>query len=109
MTGEQFVCEPLTPAPGSFDRTGMARGEPGLPARFTWRDKEHVVEDVLEVWKTSTAERGGGEVYLRRHWWKLCTHRGQTMTIYCDRQKKGRNNKSRWWVYTIENDAQRTS
>ena len=34
-----FISEPLTPD-ASFDPLAMARGEPGLPAKFRWRDHE---------------------------------------------------------------------
>jgi hypothetical protein len=102
MPGVQFISEPLEPEAGSFDARGMARGEPGLPRQFCWRGERYEVADVLEVWKTSTPESSGGEVYVRRHWWKLRTDQGLVLTIYCDRQKKSRNAKARWWVYTVE-------
>jgi hypothetical protein len=68
---EQLVSEPITPARGSFDAAAMARGEPGLPARFTWRGRVFVVLDLLETWKTSTPGQGCGELYLRRHWFRV--------------------------------------
>jgi hypothetical protein len=104
-TRDQFICEPLTPVRGSFDTAGMARGEPGLPLRFTWRGREHAVVNVLKVWKTSSREKGGTEIYLRRHWWTLTTDTGLTLTLYCDRQAKVRRRpKARWWVYTVAAD-----
>ncbi len=100
---EQFISEPLQPSPGSFDASAMARGEPGLPRQFTWRDKPHQVDVVLQTWVTSTPECGGGELYLRRHWWKLRTMQGLNMTIYCQRQARSRASaKRRWFVYSIE-------
>ena len=103
MTGadEQFVSEPIEPEPGSFDRGGMARGEPGLPARFAWRGRTYTVAEVLEVWITSGKEPGGDEMYLRRHWWQVRTAEGPVMKLYCERQKKRRDTKRRWFVYSV--------
>jgi len=97
---EVFVSEPMTPEAGSFDASGIARGEPGLAARFTWRGKRHAVVEVLSVWKTSSPEGGSGEVYLRRHWWAVRTDRGLVLKVYCERQSKS-GRKRRWHVYTM--------
>ena len=51
METERFISEPIQPVEGTFDPTGMTRGEPGLPRRFTWRDDEYAVTEVLEAWK----------------------------------------------------------
>ena len=102
MNAEQFVSEPIEPRRGSFDAAGMARGEPGLPRRFTWRQTEYEVDELLEAWTTSSPEGGHGEMYLRRHWFKLRTTDGTTMTIYCERQPKpGQSARRRWWVYSV--------
>ncbi|MEZ6192163.1 MAG: DUF6504 family protein [Phycisphaerales bacterium] len=53
---EQFISEPITPVPGTFDPQAIAMGEPGLPARFVWRGEEYRVDEVLTVWKTSGPE-----------------------------------------------------
>ena len=99
---EQFVSDPLIPAPGSFDASAMARGEPGLPAQFTWRGQMYQVDEVLEQWTSSTPEGGSGELYLRRHWWQLRTSSGHVMKIYCQRQAKNKTDrKQRWFVYTV--------
>jgi len=92
-----FIGEPLTPLRGSFDPAGMARGEPGLPQRFTWRRQQHAVTAVLETWTTS-GHSPCGETYLRRHWYKLTTDTHLTLTIYCDRQPRSAH---RWHVYTL--------
>lgn len=97
---EQFVSEPITPVPGTFDSRTMGQGEPGLPQRFTWRDDEYVVNEVLAVWKTSCPDKTG-EVYLRRHWWELRTVCGHIMKIYFERQKNRKNAKARWFLYTL--------
>ncbi len=99
----EFICEPMTPMPGTANSRDMARGLPGLPARFTWRDEVHEVLEVLAAWKQSGRERGGTEIYLRRHWSQIRTASGMVLTLYCDRQAKNRNSpKRRWWVYTLD-------
>ncbi len=98
---EQFISEPITPAEGTFDSQAIARGEPGLPTKFTWRGNEYLIEEVLEVWKTSTPESAGGELYLRRHWWEVRTHTGHIMKLYFERQKNRKNAKDRWFIYTL--------
>jgi len=102
MSIGDFICEPLEPIPGTGDAGLMSRGEPGLPRRFVWRDREHTVRHVLRMWKSSGRERGGVEIYLRRHWYLIVTDTGLKMTIYCDRQTRDRKRpKARWWVYTV--------
>ncbi len=101
---EQFICEKLTPVAGTANAAAMAAGAPGLPGRFTWRDRQYTVRGVLKTWKTSGACRNGSsEKYLRRHWYKIVTDPQAVMTLYCDRQAKDRKHpKARWWVYTVE-------
>ncbi|MFG0252633.1 MAG: DUF6504 family protein [Phycisphaerales bacterium JB038] len=98
---EQLVSEAMKPVPGTLDPSGMARGEPGLPRRFVWRDEEHEVAEVLETWKTSGLD--AGELYLRRHWYKVRTQAGRILKIYCQRTGASPTaRKSRWWVYSVE-------
>ena len=100
---EEFVSEAIVPVEGTFDATGMTRGEPGLPSRFVWREQEYAVADVLEVWKeTGPCKSGGGEQYLRKHWFRIRTGEGLEMTIYFERQARTkRQGKQRWWLYTV--------
>lgn len=100
---EEFVSEEMTPVVGTADAGAMARGEPGLPGRFTWRDTQYSLVGVMETWKTSSpCSHGGGEVYLRRHWYRILTDPPAIMTVYCQRQAKNpRRPKARWWIYTI--------
>lgn len=101
--GEEFISEPIMPVAGTFEPAAMARGEPGLPGRFIWRDKEYAVVDVLEVWKESgPCKSGGPEKYLRKHWFRIVTDNGMIMTIYFERQPRAKSqNKTRWWLYTV--------
>jgi hypothetical protein len=99
---EEFVSEPIVPVAGTFDATGMTRGEPGLPSRFVWREREYTTADVLEAWKeTGPCRSGGPEQYLRKHWFKIRTDDGLEMTIYFERQARSKSqSKKRWWLYT---------
>ena len=101
--GDEFVSEEIRPIGGAGDAGGMVRGEPGLPGRFVWRDKEYVVEEVLKQWKESGRCKGGSsEMYLRKHWFKIRCVGGLEMTIYFERQARSkRENKKRWWLYTV--------
>ena len=101
---EKFVSESIEPVAGTFDTAGMARGEPGLPTRFTWRDKEFEVAEVLEKWQElGPCKSGSSEMYLRKHWFKVRCTEGSEMTIYFERQSRLKpRNKSRWWLYTIK-------
>ena len=100
---EEFISEPIEPVAGTFDTAAMTRGEPGLPGRFKWRDREYTVADVLEAWKeTGPCRSGGPEMYLRKHWYKIMTEDGSEMTVYFERQPRSkRRNKVRWWLYTV--------
>jgi hypothetical protein len=100
----RFVSEPMTPVAGTSDPAAMARGEPGLPQRFSWRGREYRVVEVVRTWKTTgPCVSGADEQYVRRHWYAIRTEPPMTMTVYCDRQPKDRKRpKARWWVYTVE-------
>ena len=104
MKTEQFVSEPIKPLQGTFDPAGMTRGEPGLPHRFLWRDKEYTVADVLEAWKEDgPCKSGSSEMYLRKHWFRVATEQGTDMTLYFQRQPRSkRQSKARWWLYTVK-------
>jgi len=103
MKAEQFVSEPIQPVQGTFDPVGMTRGEPGLPRRFAWRDKEYTVAEVLEVWKEDgPCKSGSAEMYLRKHWFRVATEEGPEMTLYFERQPRSKGQgKTRWWLYTV--------
>ena len=102
MNHKEFVSEPITPAGGSFDTAAMAAGEPGLPARFRWRETEYEVARVLDTWKTTgDCHHGSGEQYVRRHWYRVEATDGTLMEIYFDRQPRSGRSKARWWLATI--------
>ncbi|MCX7017230.1 MAG: DUF6504 family protein [Candidatus Sumerlaeota bacterium] len=99
----RFVSEPIRPVPGTMDTAGMARGEPSLPERFVWREKEYRVAEILETWKdTGPCTHGSGERYVRRHWFRIRTTCGVEMKLYYERQPKPmRLQKARWWLFAL--------
>jgi hypothetical protein len=103
-----FISESITPAGGTFDSVAMARGEPGLPAAFNWRGRSYRVVAQVSRWKDTSAEggRAGGEVYLRRHYFKLHMDSGQVWTVYFVRQTpKSGPPANRWFLYLIDHPA----
>lgn len=100
---EEFVSEAMVPEPATGDVVAMSHGEPGLPARFTWRGTRYRTAGVLRKWKTSgPCRHGSGERYLRRHWYEILTEPPVLMTVYCERQARdARRAKARWWIYTV--------
>ena len=79
----------------------MVRGEPGLPARFIWRKREYIVDEVLEKWKeTGPCRSGGNEQYVRKHWFRIRTTGGVEMKIYFERQPRAKV-KVRWWLFSV--------
>lgn len=101
--GEQLISEPITPAAGTMDVSAMTRGEPGLPRKFTWRDKECEVAEVLERWKdTGPCWSGSGERYVRKHWFRVRTTDGLVMKLYFERQARSKAlRKKRWWLHSV--------
>jgi hypothetical protein len=102
---EEFISESIEPVAGTSRTAAMSRGEPGRPGRFIWRGKEYTVAEVLQSWKQSgPCKSGSGEMYLRKHWFKIKTANGLQMTIYFERQPRSKQqSKRRWWLYTISN------
>ncbi len=99
---DTFISEPIEPEPGSF-AAPTAAGEPMLPTRFTWRGERYEIADVLAKWKESGKERGGSEIYLRKHWYHIRTTDGQSMKIYFERQARSKGAaRKRWWLYTVD-------
>ena len=101
----ELISEPITPHPGTSDTLRMGRGEPGLPSGFTWRGTSLDVVQELEAWKESSPEgaRTGGQLYLRRHCFRLRMSDDTIWTVYCTRQTpRSGDPKKRWFLYTIE-------
>ena len=101
----ELISELITPHPGTFDTARMARGEPGLPGGFDWRGSSVDIVELLGVWKESSREgsRAGGDLYLRRHYYRLRMSDERVWTVYFVRQTpKSGNPKKRWFLYTVE-------
>ncbi len=103
-TMEHFISEPITPDTAQFDTPAMARGEPGLPVGFNWRGKNYLIVRKLDQWKHSAPEggRAGGELYLRRHYYKLRMSDDSVWTVYFIRQApRSGSSRQRWFLYMI--------
>lgn len=100
---DQFVSEAITPEAGTF-ALPAAVGEPALPRWFKWRGNSYEVRAVLRAWKEHDPDRthGGGELYLRKHWFEVRVDDESVMKIYFQRQPmSGRAAKARWWLYSV--------
>ena len=103
-----FISEPIVPLDASFDTSGMARGEPGLPQKFRWRKKEYAVAEVLEQGKShGDCRHGSGERYVRRHSYRIRTTDGTVMNLYFQRSAdRGKlSPKTRWRIQSVESCA----
>ncbi len=101
----EFVSDPITPHPRRFDTAAMGRGEPGLPEGFTWHGVTYRVTERLDAWKHSQREGGGaqGELYLRRHYYRLRMSDGSIWTVYFTRRPASTGPVgARWFLYTID-------
>jgi len=106
----ELVSEPVEPMAGTFDTTRMGRGEPGLPRVFRWRGTESTVVEELETWKESSREGGSGELYLRRHCFRLRMSDGSVWVVYFTRQTpESGNPRTRWFLYTVDDDDRRST
>jgi hypothetical protein len=102
MIQEQFVGEPIEPVASTFDSARMARGEPGLPREFTWRELTIRVVEVRRSWNESgPCRHGSGEQYVRKHWYEVLTESDGVMLIYFQRTMKKSRNSARWWLFSI--------
>jgi len=104
---KSFVSEPIVPLEASFDTSGMARGEPGLPHKFRWRGKEFEVAEVLAQGRDhGDCRNGSGERYVRRHVYRVLTDDGSILRVYFQRSVgRGAMGKTRWWLHSIESCA----
>jgi hypothetical protein len=102
---ETFIGEGITPADVSFSASTMATGKPGLPRKFSWKDKSFSVLEVLEEWKESgDCRHGSGERYVRKHWFRVKTSEGHEMKIYFERQGRS-SGGARWRLYSIRSSG----
>jgi phosphoribosylglycinamide formyltransferase-1 len=99
----QLVSEQLKPLLGEVDAGRIVVGAPLLPTGFAWRCVEYPVAEVLEEWKeTGPCTHGSGEMYVRKHWFRIRTTGGDEMKIYFERKaRSAREAKKRWWLYTF--------
>ncbi len=85
----------------------MSSGEPGVPLAFSWRSREYRVVRVVDSWKSlRDCRHGSGEKYIDKHFFKVDTENGETMTLY--RARSG-SKADQWILYTIESAASRTA
>jgi hypothetical protein len=99
-----LISELLKPDRSSFDAAAMARGIPGLPTGFTWRERHYAIAELLESWKQSEpCDHHSGERYYRKHFYRFRVDTGEVWTVYALRHvKRGENPRNRWWLYTVE-------
>ena len=96
---QAFVSEKISPVPGSADLSALARGEPGVPTAFVWRDQRYDVARTIEKRKDMGQDRG--DTYVRRHYYDIETTDALRMTIYFDRNPTDRRKRRQWWLYTF--------
>ncbi len=102
---KRMVSEPILPEAESFDASAMVAGTPGLPGAFVWRGVKHRVVACETVWKSLRPEVGGGELYLRRHYYALRMDDSARWVVYCLRQPSSTaGGRHRWFLYTIEEE-----
>lgn len=100
-----FISEPITPAGPIVEADAMARGEPGLPAAFVWNDRRMGVVRCLARWKQTGHEVGNvrGQIYLRRHYFKLLMDDATLWTVYFVRQTpRSGSPRRRWFLFAVE-------
>jgi len=104
-----FISETITPLEG-FDPTRMTFGEPGVPSKFRWRQREFVVTELLEAWKDhGDCTHGSGERYVRKHWYRVRTSDGAICRLYFLRNFGKAGKRPRWWLHSMEQPQDKTS
>ncbi|NOT02318.1 MAG: cytoplasmic protein [Phycisphaerales bacterium] len=106
----EFVSEAIRPAGGGFDTSAMGRGEPGLPNAFVWRDRTYTIESCVARWKESQRTGGpaDGQIYLRRHCYRLRMNDGTEWEVYFTRQPSSTGSaRTRWFLLSVvhQNDS----
>jgi hypothetical protein len=93
--------EPVEVEPGAYDAAAMARGEPGVPRRFTWRGERFEVVAILDSTReVGPCSSGSRERYVRRHVTRARTADGSVVTLSGERG--GRAGGPRWLLRRIE-------
>ncbi len=101
----EFVSEAIRPVGGAFETSCLSQGEPGLPPAFEWRGTSAAIVAVLDRWRHCTREGAWaqGQLYLRRHYFRVRMDDGSAWTVYCLRQgPRNRKHGSRWFLETID-------
>jgi hypothetical protein len=92
------VGEPVEVLPGGFDVAAMARGEPGVPLRFRWRERVFEVEAVLgSERELDVGPMGGHDGYVRRHAVTVRTRCGARLVLTGSRSR----GPARWTLRSI--------
>ncbi len=98
--GFDFVSGPISPLAGTFDTSGMAGGAPGIPEGFVRNGRTTRITEILGGWKLARPEPGSGELYVRRHYYRLRMDDGDTWVVYCLRGSTGvRTSPHRWFLH----------
>jgi hypothetical protein len=104
MLEPRAVLEPIVPEPGSFAAGTMARGEPGVPARFAWRGRTYVVAEVLDAKReVGRCYAGADETYARRHVTRVRVETGEIMTLSAARGPS--RGAGRWILRSVLDSA----
>lgn len=102
-TGSEFVSEPIRPLSGTFEAVVMAQGSPGLPEGFVRKGQTVIIGRSLGAWKQARPEPGSGELYVRRHYYRLRMDDGTTWVVYCLRgSTRPGSGGQRWFLHTVE-------
>lgn len=102
-----LISEALRPDGGTFDTAAMSRGEPGLPGKFRWRDRDLTVAEVLESGREfGDCSHGSGERYVRKHVYRVRMTTGEVMKISFQRTfGRAKRTAARWWLHSMEEPA----
>lgn len=100
---ESLISEAIEPLMDETVDLPFQAGEPILPARFRWREREYRIETVVDSWKQySPGTASMPDRYLRKHWFHVRTHDGAEMKLYFERKARSKGaERSRWWLYTL--------
>ena len=102
----RWVHEPIQPIIEPESTEARATGEPVLPMRFLWRNREYAVAEVMRRWKGfSPGTSAMPDRYLRKHWFRIRTTEGLEMDLYFERQARSAGSaKTRWWLFTVSEE-----